>query len=270
MSYGTAGTPSPENLMLGCGMLYFNRKDTATGAFTGERALGNCTDFAFGTKPDLTEKYSSMDADRGLYKVFVKSLKASGKIVMDEFDPANISMCLLGDETIIAPTAGTVAPGAGESYTVKRGCMIKLGTANGSDKFGLSKSTLVVTKGGVPCVLSRDYIVISAVAGVIFIPDTTANTLVNGDTIVVSYQYTTGTIRKITGGTNLRIEGYLRFVGDPTIGPRYEGEFWNISIVPEGDVPFIMDDLKALTINFECQDDAINHPDEPFYRLFNY
>lgn len=256
--------------MLGCGMLFFNRLDTATNTFTGERALGNCTEFTFGTKPETTEKYSSMDADRGLYAAFVKSVKASGKITMDEYDPDNVAMCLLGDKTIIAATAGTIAAGAGESFTVKRGCMIKLGSTSAADKFGLDKSTLLVTKGGTPLVLDRDYIIISAVAGVIFIPDTTANTLVDGDTVVVSYSYSSGAIKRITGGTNLRVEGYLRFIGDPTIGPRYEGEFWKVSIIPEGDMPFIMDDLKALTISFDCQDDSVNHASEPFYRLFNY
>lgn len=264
------GTPSPDNLMLGCGMLYFNRMDTVTNTLTGERALGNCTEFTFGVKPETTEKYSAMDADRGLYKSFVKALKASGKVTMDEFDPDNVAMCLLGDNSIIAPATGTVLPGAGESFVVKRGCMIKLGSTSGTDKFGLTASTLVVTKGGVPCILNRDYIIISAAAGVIFIPDTVANTLTNGDTVIVSYTYEAPAIKKITGGTNLRVEGYLRFIGDPTIGPRYEGEFWRVSIIPEGDMPFIMDDLKALTITFDCQDDAINHPEDPFFKLYNY
>lgn len=264
------GSPNADNLLLGAGMLYFDRLD-ANGNSTGERPLGNCTGFNLTVGADLAEKFSSMEATRNLYLSIVKQTRATGKITMDEFDPYNVAMCLLGETSVMTQTSGTVAPAASETYTAKRGCMIKLGgSVPANQKFNITPSTLKVTNGATTYKVDRDYIITNASAGVIFIPDTAGNTIVDGVTLTVVYDYSALTIRKITGGTNTRVEGYLRFVGDPTVGPRYEAELWKVVIVPEGDIAMIADDFKDLTISVECQDDTMNHPKEPFYRLLKY
>ncbi|MBP2638790.1 MAG: hypothetical protein H6Q72_4697, partial [Firmicutes bacterium] len=45
------------------------------------------------------------------------------------------------------------------------------------------------------------------------------------------------------------------------------GEFWHVSITPNGDIGMIADDFATFGIDFECLDDSENHPDDPMYRL---
>lgn len=267
---GNTSSPNADNLLLGAGMLYFDRLD-ASGNPTGERPLGNCTTFNLTVGADVAEKFSSMEATRNLYLSVVKQTRATGKITMDEFDPYNVAMCLLGDTSVMNQSSGTVAAGAAETYTAKRGFMIKLGgSVPANQKFNITPSSIVVKNGATTYKVNRDYILINAAAGVLFIPDTAANTIVDGTTLTVTYDYNALVIRKITGGTNTRVEGYLRFVGDPTVGPRFEAELWKVVVVPEGDIAMIADDFKDLSITIECQDDTMNHPVEPFYRLLKY
>lgn len=263
-------SPNAENLLLGAGQIYFNRYLSDTGYYVGERHLGNVTDFTFNTNVEMFEKYSSMTADRGLYFSAPKQTRGSGKLVMDEYDPYNLCLGLLGTHSVIQQTAGTVLPAAAETFlNVSRGQAIKLGSS-GTQKFFTASSGIVVTDsaGTTTYVQDRDYIVLSEAAGMIFFPDNELSIFpTTASTVKVSYGYTAATIREIAGGTDLQIEGYLRFVGDPTAGPGYEGEFWNVSIIPDGELTFIGDDQKPVNITFECQDDTMNHPTEPFYRL---
>jgi len=275
------GTPSAENLMLGKGSIFFNRYDPATASYTGERHLGNCTEFTFGNTADVAKKYSSMDHRAALYKAYNKSLKSSGKVVMDEFDPYNVAMILLGENSVVNQVAGAVAAGSPEKYpAVRRSQMIKLGSYNAAgvaqpenaQKFNIDPATLVVkdSTGTTTYQKNRDYLVVNAGAGVIMVPDTVQCSIPNttvGVDLMISYGYGNAVLPQIVGGTNLRIEGYLRFVGDPILGRAYEGEFWKVTIMPEGDVTFIGEDLANMNFSFDCEDDSMNHPDDPYARL---
>lgn len=75
----------------------------------------------------------------------------------------------------------------------------------------------------------------------------------------------------INGASVGEIRGRLRFVGDPSAGTRYEGEFWNVSVSPEGDLALIgADDFASTTLNFSIEDDSKNHPEYPLYRLVQF
>lgn len=263
-------SPNAENLLLGSGQLYFNRFDPKTNTWAGERHLGNCTDFTFNTNAEVFEKFSSMTADRGLYFSAVKAIHGTGKLVMDEYDPINVTTVLLGTHAVVNQNAGSVLPAAAETYNnISKGMAIKLG-AVATQKFLADPNSIVLTNstGATIYVQDRDYTVLSADAGMLFIPDNQYSTFPNvPSTVKVSYNYASATMREIAGATDLQVEGYLRFIGDPTAGPGYEGEFWRISIIPEGELVFIGDDQKPISITFECMDDTMNHPKEPFYRL---
>lgn len=251
------GTPSSENLMLGAGVLYFDRFDS-TGAKTGERHLGNCTAFTLTTEVEKVERYSSMDKAKRLYKSVVKSIKATGKITLDEFDPSNLALALLGDEGVVTQTAGTIAAGSATSFIAKKGNAVSLG------KFNVTNVVVKDSTGSTTYVLNTDYI-LNAKAGVIFFP--TQSAIVDASTIKVSYDWPVGSFPKVAGATQGKIEGFLRFLGDPTSGPAYFGEFWRVSVSPEGELGFISDDWGSFGLNIECQDDASNHPTDPMYRL---
>ena len=265
------GTPNADFLMLGAGSLFFDRIDNATKQKTGERHLGDCKTFTFAPGAEVLEYYESMDKDRSLYKAVVKQVTATGKLSMSEFDPRNLALALLGETSTINQSAGSVAAGASESHTVKKSHMYKLGgNSPVNQKFNINPSSIVVKKGATTLMVDRDYILVNAACGVLFFPENEFSTLTDGDNVTITYDYLSSTIRKIVGGTKLKIEGLLRFIGDPTSGPRYEGEFWHVVITPDGDLNFIGDDWGNFNLNFECLDDSMNHASEPYYRLLKY
>lgn len=253
-------TPSSDNLMLGAGQLFFDRFDNS-GAKTGERHLGNCTAFTLTTEVEKVEKFSSLNAAKLLYKSVIKSIKATGKITLDEFDPANLALVLLGDEGVITQTAGSVTAASPLSFTTKKGYGMKL------SHYQVSNVVVKDSTGATTYVSGTDYQV-NAKAGAIYIPETT--TIVDGSIIKASYDYAACSLPKVSGATKGKIEGFLRFLGDPTSGPAYHGEFWKISVSPEGELGLITDDWGSFGINFECQADTINHPSDPMYRLVRF
>jgi hypothetical protein len=358
-------TPTSDDLMIGAGELFFNRRDNATGLMTGERHLGNCTTFNLTTNIEEKKKFSSMHAARTLYKSIITQLGASGKIVMDEYNSYNLALGLFGEDgiftqpssvnnevslpsvsqgryyslgkfklknvviprTISTPAviAAPVAVGAitstgavsssgtytalvpADYFIVVSAANTTSGSASGAKiqwkkgvtgtlsadvtvtdatpillengvsvtlTCGVSKNFVVGDTWKITCtpaestnyVEDADYTVDAKVGRIYIIP---GGDIADNASIGVKFDADAVTCVKVVGGNTSKIEGYLRFVGDPTTGPAYHGEFWNISIQPDGELGFISEDWGSITIKFECQDDSANHPKEKFYRLLN-
>ena len=88
----------PENLMVGAGTLYFKR--TKSKDDHGFHHLGNCTSFNLSTAIDKIDKNSSMNKHRELMQSVVTSVKASAKIVLEEYNPYNLALGLFGEEGV--------------------------------------------------------------------------------------------------------------------------------------------------------------------------
>jgi hypothetical protein len=72
----------------------------------------------------------------------------------------------------------------------------------------------------------------------------------------------------VSGGSATNIEGRLRFIGDPTTGPKYEAEFWRVTIRPDGVMGLIGDDFASTPLTVRVEDDSVNHPaPDNLYRL---
>lgn len=123
------GTPSAKNLLLGAGQVFFDRWD-ANGNSTGLRHLGNVPKFNLKTEVDKVQKKSSMNAARTLYAEAIREIKSSADLTLEEFDPANLALALLGDEGVITQTAGSITD---ESHKAYKGRMIKVDAFNTSN-----------------------------------------------------------------------------------------------------------------------------------------
>ncbi len=250
-------TPSAKNLLLGAGAWYFDRFDK-DGKPTGERHLGNSESGTFQTTVDVVQKYSSMTAARELYAEAVKQIKGEGKVSLEEYDPENVALALYGESGLYNQTAQTA-----QAHTV---------TAFHDRwvKIPLFKIKNVVVADAVTTtttyVEGTDYEVDYKVGRILAI--STGN-IANASQIKVTADCDAVKYPQISGGNTPRIEGYLRFVGDPTYGPAYMGDFWHVTISPDGELGFISEDFKSFGIKFACLSDRTNHPDEPLYRLIN-
>lgn len=255
---GYVQSPSPENLMLGKGGVYFDRKDILTGLFTGERHLGNCDSFSVSTQMEEKKKYSSMEAAARLYKSVMTQLSATGKIQLDEFDPRNVALALFGDTALISQAAAT-----GLTYTVTNA---GLGLWYDVDHFQISN--VVVTNVTTPTATPTEHVdyEVDALSGrVHFLGE--GSGISDKDTITIKFDCAKYDTIAVNVGNTKRIEGRIRFMGDPTTGPRYKASFWNVVIKPTGDTGFITDDWASMTIEFECQDDSKSHPSCPLHQI---
>lgn len=94
-----------EDLMVGAGTLYFKRNHTKDKH--GFHHLGNSTGFSITTDIEKIDKNSAMNKHRELMASVVTSVKASAKIILEEYNPYNLALGLFGEEGVRHQTAKT-------------------------------------------------------------------------------------------------------------------------------------------------------------------
>ena len=224
-----------NNILLGRGKIYFDRFD-ANGARTGELVLGNCPTFEITPPSEDIKKYSSADRSADLIASDVLRTTLAIRIVGDEFSKENLAMALFGDTATLAQTGSTVT--AEEITGVLQGRYYPL---------TMRQVSLVTVTG-------RIYIV-------------EGGAITDDSDIEVDYTYATIALPTVRGMNQTSIKGYLRFMGDPARGPKYECEIWRASIRADGAIGFISDEYASFTLAGDIESDASNHPNEPHYRL---
>ena len=251
-------TPSGENLLVGKGQVLFDRFD-ANGLKTGFRHLGNVSSMELTTADDVIEKFSSMSAGAPLYKRVNRRRNVTLKLTMDEFDPENVALALMGETSVLVQAATAVVAEPIFPSTVKGSFfkLAKLGPYTGvSIKFG-------VTAG----VAGVDYRVVDAKAGVYQILLGTALTgAVTADYTPTAYTSTTGP-KVVGGGISGVIEGQLMFIGDPSTGPKTIVDVWRLNISPDSAVGLISDEFAEMGLTAGVLDDSALHPSNPLYQV---
>ena len=247
-------SPSAGNLLLGAGMLYFDRLDKE-GKSTGLRPLGNVTNFTITTTAETKKKYSSMQAARRLYASVATQISCTGKLTLSEYDPANLALAMLGEDGVYTQTEQT---GLTKTFN-----SVMVGRLYGLGQKKVSNVVLESVPAGATYVEGVDY-QIDLNTG--YFEPLIGGAINDSSTISAKFDTQTGAFPKVSGGTVGQIMGMLYFKGDPTAGPAYEVEIWRASVVPEGDLIMITDDWGSFDISLEIQDDSENHPIDPYFR----
>lgn len=248
---------SPLHLMLGKGILYFDRFD-ANGLRTGEVDLGNCESFTLGTADTKVTKYSSRDAAAGVLREVTIRRDVTCKITGNDFNQFNASLFLMGDEAELTQAAATVTAEA-VTATPKKGRWYSLANR--------SVTGVEVKQGSTALEVETDYS-IDSVRGRIYIrPESTA--FVEDTPITADYTADEVKLPTVRGSTQGNIEGFLRFVGDPTSGPITEVEVWRVSIQPEGESGYISDDWGNWQLTLKVLKDE-TRPDNPWYHQIEH
>lgn len=254
--------PSSDNLLLGKGEVFFNRRN-ADGSYEGFRHMGNVETLELTTADDVLEKYSSMNAAASLYKRVTRRRDVTIRILADEFTERNLALALMGEVATSAAQAAT--PITGETLTddaVLGGYYqtVALGPITAVTIDNVTATTTLVE--------GTDYEIHNAEVGIIHILPT-APGVADGDELSIDYTptaYASG-LTSVRGGTKTLVEGQLKFVPDPTVGPKILLEVWSVSLVPEGALGLISTEFAQMALVLSVQEDRANHPLEPLYRM---
>src|SRR5574343_408097 len=246
--------PSPDNLLLGHGVLYFDRFNSS-GVKTGELDLGNCTAFSITPSVETKDKRSSRTAQSGLLPRAVISQNYSLKITGDEFSAENLALTLLGSVSTVSQTTSTIT---GETIT----------TSSVQGRwYPVSKrmlSSVVVKVSASAKTLGTDYKIDATLGRIYIVP---GGGITDGSTVTVDASAAAITAKaKIIAGTNPSITGFLRFVGDPVYGECKHVQCWRVSLSPGGSgMAYISEDFATWSLSGEVLYDGANHPSEPWY-----
>lgn len=256
-------SPDNRNLLIGKGEMYLDIH--RSGAKTGYFHLGTLDAAELGTNDTFLEKFSNMKQDSALYARRLQRRVVNFRMVIAEFSLEAMEILTMGTPSV---TSNTATPVVDEVLTqdVVLGHYYKLG--------GMGPYTAItVEEGPAPgsaLVLGTDYEVYDADKGIIKILETSP-TLATGDPVIASYTPTAHTtIHQLAGGASSTIEATGLFLPDPSTGPKYMYEFWNMSLSPDGVIGLISEEWASAAVNGAVQNDAAGNwggsPSFPLYR----
>ena len=84
--------------------------------------------------------------------------------------------------------------------------------------------------------------------------------------VFVSADHPAKANRSIRALAGTSATGELRFISTGDNGPRYNVQAWKVDLKMSGAIGLIGDDLSKISLEAEFLSDAVNHPNEPFFR----
>lgn len=248
--------PSTDNYILGKGKLYFARM--VSGVNTGEIDLGNTPAFTLTPAIETLDHFSSMEGLKEKDKSVDVSIGYTGKFTLDEYSRENIMLAIMG------LTESTEAQATGhqvnEPVTARLDRYVKLGKRN----VAVLKVTNIV--GTTEYTETTDYTVDTTVGR---IKAVRGGAIADEQVLHVDYTYDATTYPKLSAVQTSSIEGLIRFVGDPDVGPKYEVEIWRAKLKPTGDMSFISEEWGQIEFEFEVLKDETNHPSDPWFLMYD-
>jgi hypothetical protein len=206
-------SPDVSNYLLGKCVVYFDRFNSA-GAQTGEMDLGNTPNFSITPNVESIDHFSSREGLKKKDKSVDTGLGYTAKFAADEFSRDNLNLFLLGDGTEGSETQNAGAVG-NEAVTARHDKWVKL-TYRSVSNVVITNSTGVTTYTEI-----TDYEIDYATGR---IKALSTGSITDAQALLVDYHYASVTYPTIAAGMTSTIEGYLRFIGNPEVGPKYEVE----------------------------------------------
>ncbi len=243
-------SPNPDNYMLGKGKLYIAKLD-ADGASLGEADCGNVTAVSVTATVDKLDHFSSQSGVKQKDKTVITQVASTFKFTGDEITIENLCLFLLGTSGRMTQIAGTVAS---ETFTARHDKWVKLNYRN--------VSSVVITGKTVDTDFEVD-----AVRGRIKILST--GTIADSSSVTVAYSHGAIDYPNVAALKEYDQTVFVRFVGDPAQGSKYEAEIWKVKLKPSGDLNLISDDWANMQFEGEIQQDTVGHPDNPWFNIID-
>jgi hypothetical protein len=238
--------------------VYFDRFD-ADGVKTGELDLGNAPACALAAAIESLDHFSSRKGLKEKDLSIETSLGMMVKFTLDEYAKENINLALLGDYTITNETQPS-------GHQVNDPVTGHVGRYTKLHRRHLVNGTIVVTNStGLTTYTENTDYTIDLLIGRIFVVD--GGSISEDEELLVDYDYESTSYPVINPASASPVQGFLRFVGDPDQGPKYEAEFWKAKLKCTSDINFISDDWGTLEFEAELQKDEAGNPDYPWGKI---
>lgn len=246
-----------ENYTLGKGILYFDRKDVASGKYMGQRDLGNAPSFSFNIAIEKLPHYSSRGGIRSKDKEIITELNPTCSFTLDEITAENLEVLALASIEKVSQTGASVTD---EAHVAHLGRRITLAFRD------VSAVTVKDDSGVTTYAAGTDYLIDTTVKddklGRILILE--GGSITEGSTLHISYTYGTLEYKVVRAFKQTQVEGYLTFISDNPAGKQLEVHMWRVSLTPSGDTSFIGDDWSTLGFQGELLKDEAGHPNSPY------
>jgi hypothetical protein len=253
----------PHLPYLGKGSLLFDRFDDA-GALTGFQHFGNVSTIDQETKDDKAELNQHINAVPSLIATAVKKRAVSVKFTGTDFSADHLAIALMsaGKTTLEIDATPVIAEALASATATKTGKYFATAKRN------LDPATVAVKQGVTVLTLGADYTISDPVEGIIYFPLTSDV----DDAVAVTIDYTSiaTTFDQVSGATVPFVKGRMRFVPDPTDGPKIGVEWWVCNLSPSGKLELVKDDYGNWELEAMVLDDSENHPDNPYFLLTSY
>lgn len=239
-----------KNYVLGRGKLFFDPFVSNTKNKTGERYLGNTTEFALTLESDKLDHFGSDEGVKVKDDSVLLELNRSGSLTTDNISKENIALFLLADVNTVTQAA---TPVVNEALGVlKPGRYYQLGATSGnpSGVRGVSSVTVTIDPAGsaTSAVLNTDYTLDAALGRIYVVEGGAFDGVKNAE---VDYTPTANTRTQVVTNASASIEGALRFISFNAKGEQVDVYMPYVTLTPSGDWSLKGDDWQNMSFDVE-------------------
>jgi len=260
-------TPSPDNLYLGAGSVYFDRFDSS-GESTGLRHLGNVDTFEISMTVETSEKKNAMDGTKSTYAEVITGMTAELSATLTEYVPENVALAIMGEAAQFTQTAT-------QTVTDR-----DFGPVDANVKFdmwyevGALNPTVTTVKQGV-ATLNADAWELKAETGMIRLKSEYSGAGAAQEGTALSWS---GSIPAITGSqdkfvvqamTTGSVKGRIRYISadNQNQGPRVMVDIWSCGLNPDGAFGLITDDFGTFNIKGKVYADTTRPAGKQYFEV---
>jgi hypothetical protein len=241
---------------LGRGEVYFDQFLPGTTTISGERYLGNTSEFNLTFAATKLDHFSSDHGIKEKDKSITLEINRSGTLKTDQISPENVALFFFGSTEALAVTQATVTnepvglTGAG----VEPGMFYQLGMTpqnpSGARKViypGASGTLFVLKKGSTTLTYGTDYSLNTDLGRVEILE---GGTVLENDLLTCTYTVAASTRTRIISG-DVPVEGAVRFIAFNPEGDNIDYYLPSVSLTPNGDYALKGDTWQEISFNID-------------------
>lgn len=236
-----------ENYVIPRGRAYFNL--LVSGAYKGERAVGNAPSFDISIETEKAEHYHSKSGVREKDMDRTVQIDRKAQIVIDHMSLENYALFIGGT---VAAVAQTATPVVDEAITVQPGYYYQLGatTANPPGVRNVSSVVIQDDTDTTTYVEGTDYQLDAAMGRIYIIP---GGGISADDVLHVDYTPAANSRNRVSSGALATVYGALRVVADNDQGDNQDLFAPYAALTASGSLPVITDDTEVVSMTFDVE-----------------